>query len=114
MRCPNAGTGSSFGQSSTFSVVRWPQALQVTSKESGPRLRMFPSVSGPVGCLADGAGSSFLGAPSGGLPMRKGYRCGRCVPTYCRTEAIKAAAPFREQFTIFFADRVEKPTDDKP
>jgi hypothetical protein len=31
-----------------------------------------------------------------------------------RSEAIKAAAPFLEEFTVFFVERVEKPTDDKP
>jgi hypothetical protein len=40
MRGPNAGAAMSSGQSSTLTVVWWPQAVQVTSSERGPGLRV--------------------------------------------------------------------------
>jgi len=49
MRGPNDGTGTSSGQLSTLTSVRWPQALQVTNSPRTPFWRMLPSVMERIG-----------------------------------------------------------------
>jgi hypothetical protein len=52
IRGPNEGTTASSGKVSTLTLVRWPHFVQVRSSECGPRLRLLPSVIGPVGLVS--------------------------------------------------------------
>ncbi len=60
MRRPNDGTGTSSGQASTLTSVLLPQARQVAKSKRTPRLRMLPSVIGPIGSSERGIGRHFL------------------------------------------------------
>ena len=93
MRGPNDSTRTSSGQSSTLKMLRWPQDVQVTSSERGPRLRMLPSdmPSGICRLPAGGADGFLPGVPVGRLPMENQHAesaacsAGRLAPRPCRS-----------------------------
>jgi len=53
--------GASSGQASMLTSVLLPQARQVAKSERTPRLRMLPSVIGPIGSSERGIGGHSIG-----------------------------------------------------
>ena len=73
----NDGTGTSSGQASTLTSVLLPQARQVAKSERTPRLRMLPSVIGPIGSSERGIGRHSIGSQHQWL--RKSRDCHRAA-----------------------------------